>query len=478
MNAPRIAMTAVGVAFAAIALTLALGGAERMGGFPIPGVSGPETAGVASTDAVELRVALDQTRVTYDDDTSYLLVEVTGRDDAETRRTPVSMAIVIDVSGSMMGEKITNARIAAHQLVDRLADGDRVTLVTYSDAAEVVLSNYQLSADRSYAHAMIDGIAARGGTCISCGLEEAYRTLRTDATGNVRRVVLMSDGHANAGISSEHELAALAGDEQMNRIPTATIGLGTRYNADLMTAIAIAGEGAYYHLPDATAMASIFDREMSYLSRTVAQDVRVMVTPFGGATFGTPDAVGFSWRGPALEFRVGQLAAGESRQFLIPVSLPEGELNQIAVTSVQFVSGSDRSFNELSVGSQLGRTADPAEAHASVNVDVVTRQEQLEAAREIEQALAAYQSGDTDVAVGSLRALAQELDDAGAGYGAEGITEEAEQVRMLVDELESGGYAPGSQDVVNIEQQNTARNNEIRRGLSRDEMYHGDTVVH
>jgi len=104
---------------------------------------------------------------------TYLFAQVTGADKATDRAAapPVNLGIVIDKSGSMKGERIANALSAAVLAVERMRDGDKVTVVSFAVASEVVVPPTVIGPDtRAGIEARIRGIRLGGDTFISCFL--------------------------------------------------------------------------------------------------------------------------------------------------------------------------------------------------------------------------------------------------------------------------------------------------------------------
>lgn len=456
----------VAAAVAALSLSLASptpAGAQEVCALPLATTSG----------VVQLSLAFDQTLVAAGDDDAVLMVEVRGAEDGETVRTPVSMAVVIDVSGSMAGEKIDHAKEAASRLVDRLAEGDLLTLIVYDTSARTLLSNYAISNDNSSAQLAIHGIGTGGNTCVSCGLDAAFTALESAPHAHLRRVVMLSDGNANRGVTDSDGLRERAsGALERSRTVTSTIGLGTDYNEDLLAAISVGGTGAYYFLPDGAAMAGILDRELAALERTVATELAISVTPGDGVTLGETEAVGARRDGDGLVFNLGQLAAGEVRRFLVPLTLPAGNLGEVvrAVAGFRPVGGE---VAEIQLAGRLERTDEVDAATASRNSEVIAQQERLASVAEIDTAMRELRGGDTGGARARLTRRAAELEAQAGEAAAPALAEEAAAVRALADALEE---EPDADEARTLYLQNQARGNEVRQGVDAEQMYHLDTV--
>jgi Ca-activated chloride channel homolog len=177
----------------------------------------------------------------------------------------------------MAGESITNARAAAAALVDKLAPTDDFSLVTFSNEATLKVPDGLVGARRDAIKKIIADIKEGGGTNIGDALTMGYtqasaKTIPEDA---VRVVLLLSDGHANMGITAPEKLAKLALDGFQKGIQTSSFGLGPDYDGALMSAVAAEGAGGYYYLRDAAQIAPALATEIDKRLDPVATAVEL-----------------------------------------------------------------------------------------------------------------------------------------------------------------------------------------------------------
>jgi Ca-activated chloride channel homolog len=167
-------------------------------------------------------------------------------------RPHLSVHLVLDVSGSMEGESISRARDAANRLVDKLAPTDDFSLVTFSSDARVRVADCTVGPNRASIHRTIDGLRTEGGTNISEGLRLGYAEAGKGGMAGdaVKVVLLLSDGRANAGVTSPAQLSSISLDGFQAGVQTSTFGLGLDYDGEVMSRIASDGAGAYYYLRD------------------------------------------------------------------------------------------------------------------------------------------------------------------------------------------------------------------------------------
>lgn len=213
----------------------------------------------------------------------HLRIALKSADIAPAARPHLSVHLVLDVSGSMAGASIENARTAAAALVDKLAPGDDFSLVTFSSDAQVLVPDGPVGTRRAAIKQTIAGIHEGGGTNIGMGLKLGYQeasksTIPADA---VKVVLLLSDGRANSGILDQGRLSTLALNAFQDGVQTSTFGLGGDYDGALMSSIANDGAGGYYYLRDAQQIAPALATEMDKRLDPVATalEVRVRLRP-------------------------------------------------------------------------------------------------------------------------------------------------------------------------------------------------------
>lgn len=194
-----------------------------------------------------------------------------------SERPPLSVVVVMDVSGSMRGQLIQAARTAASELVDKLDAKDDFSLVTFSTGAEVKIPMGKVGPRREDLKKTIAAIAEGGGTNIGEGLRLGYEQSndKKAAKDGVRVVLLMSDGRANEGITNQRSLARLALDAFQGGIQTSSFGMGTDYDGPLMSQIAQDGAGGYYYLRDAAQIPAALTTELEKRLDPVATAVEV-----------------------------------------------------------------------------------------------------------------------------------------------------------------------------------------------------------
>src|SRR5882724_2812174 len=272
------------------------------------------------------------------------LSAVAGKQKA--RRTPLNLAVVLDKSGSMTGAKLEKTKQAAMQLVDRLAPNDILSLVVFSDHAEVLVSAQKVE-DKDALKEKIQSIRADGSTALYSGVKMGAGQIEEYLSNKrINRVILLSDGLANVGPSSPRDLRQLGGRLSERGISVTTIGVGDDYNEDLMAALAEASDANYYYVKDTEKLPEIFAKELGEMLAVAARDVRIEII--------CPDGVkplGFIGRAEKFEnqkatVNLSQFTAGQNR-YLMLRCLVDGKNSEVARVNVnykdEFSDGSDQS---------------------------------------------------------------------------------------------------------------------------------------
>lgn len=198
-------------------------------------------------------------------------------DPSEMERPPLDLALVIDTSGSMQGEPIQYVREGLVRMLDDIRPEDRISIVAFSDGAEVLVEAAG-GDDIEQIQDAIDRLVANGQTNIYDGLRVGYDLVAASAEeGRQTRVVLLSDGEATAGIVSTSKIVAMsAGYNDIGHSLT-TIGVGSEFDPVLMRELSESGGGSFYYLEDPSAVQEVFEQEVTTFLVPLARDLQIDV---------------------------------------------------------------------------------------------------------------------------------------------------------------------------------------------------------
>ena len=355
-------------------------------------------------------------------------------------RAPVNLAIVVDRSGSMSGAKLRNAKTAAIALAGRLQDGDRVSVVSYADDVTVDLPSTPVGPGmRPLVAAVIQRLQPAGRTFLSGGLIAGADAVRVAVgPGTLTRVILLSDGNANIGLTEPHRLDRLAGSLRAAGISVSTMGLGLDYNEDVMTALAVAGGGNYYFIEDPRALVRIFGAELDTLASTVTRDTMLILDLPPGVNL--KEVYGYRWerRGQQLRVHVNALASGARRRVLMAMDVPDRGHGALDVARGRIEYRSELTKRQRTVDLRPVRvtyTNDRRRVAASMNRKVVEKLELVRNARVRGQIMAHLDKGDR---AGAVRVLESRLTTSRAIHrrmGGAGLARQVDDLVRLRDEV-------------------------------------------
>jgi Ca-activated chloride channel homolog len=266
---------------------------------------------------------------------TFVLLEVgAGEEGAAAPGGAGNLAIVIDRSGSMTGDRIRNALAGAVEAVDRLGDGDMVSVVAFDSVARTVVPPTTLDpSNRAQVKAEIRRITPGGDTCISCGLDEGLRDL-SQRGGKVDRMILLSDGDATAGVRDPAGFRAIAERARAAGVSISTVGVGVEYNQKILGGIALQGGGEHYFIEDTASLQRVFQAEAEKLRATVARDAEASIELGDGVELERVFDRTFERRGRQIVVPLGSFSRGEQKTVLVQVRVPTGATGRAPVARV------------------------------------------------------------------------------------------------------------------------------------------------
>ncbi len=203
-------------------------------------------------------------------------------------QVPLNLSLVLDRSGSMSGEKIRYAREAAAFLVRRLRPADVVSVVAFDNEVATV-AEPATGEGQTGLPAEIERIEVGGSTNLSGGWlrgRELVSRRQAVTTGTaqssqsaVKRVILLTDGQANIGITDPSRLRGLCGRALEDGVTTSTVGFGGDYDEELLRGMAEAGGGHSYYIENPDQAPGVFEEEIEGLLSLAAQNIEVRVRP-------------------------------------------------------------------------------------------------------------------------------------------------------------------------------------------------------
>jgi Ca-activated chloride channel homolog len=266
------------------------------------------------------------------------LLTVSGHVPAHRQRTPWALSLVLDRSGSMGGDRLDAAKAASVSAVERLHPDDVVSVIAFDDQVNVVAPPAPRVRQFQLVQQLSD-LDSGGSTNLSGGwlrgrqhMEQAHGMLGS-LEGSSRRIVLLTDGHANAGIVDPSTLVELARTARAMGITTTTIGVGEGYDDDLLRAMADAGGGNSWYVERPDQAQDVLAEEMGNLLSVSAQGLSVTLTLEDSvAMFATHSSWPATSVGNTFTFDLGDLYASEPKPVLVELFVPADRLDALATS--------------------------------------------------------------------------------------------------------------------------------------------------
>jgi Ca-activated chloride channel family protein len=192
------------------------------------------------------------------------------------RDSSLNLCLVLDRSNSMNGPRLTQVKVAAHQIIEQLTEHDIFSLVAFNDRAEVIIAATPVT-DRAALKARVSMMTASGGTEMLHGLEAGFaETRKYLAPRLVNHIILLTDGNT---FGDAEQTLALAGDIGKQGVAVSAMGLGQEWNDDFLDQIAKATGGSSTYINSAGAVVRFMNNHVRNLSNAFADRMQIAIAP-------------------------------------------------------------------------------------------------------------------------------------------------------------------------------------------------------
>ncbi|MEM7007873.1 MAG: VWA domain-containing protein [Thermodesulfobacteriota bacterium] len=378
-------------------------------------------------------------------------IKLTGRKDIPMlARAPVNLAIVIDRSGSMSDKgKISYAKKAAKEIINRLQASDRLSIIAYSTEVQVLFPIQPLS-NKDAAISAVDSLYPTNSTNLSGGLIYGISQLESvSRAGYINRVILLSDGLANEGITDIGELSRISSIASEKNIQITTMGLGLDYDENLLLCIAQYGAGNYYFIESPNQLAAIFQKEFGQLSTTIAKSPTITITLEPGVSI--EQIYGYSYSSSSdekIKIKLGDMFAGQQRDILIKVNVPTDKIGEKGLLKA------DLSYEDLLDNNQKSNiskalsylvTKDKSIVDQNLNEAVLARGVSVDAAFGLDQAILDYEEGRPGEALLELNDSYKRIQVVNKSrYKNEQTVKQEEELKAMIQDLRAAPPEPES----------------------------------
>jgi Ca-activated chloride channel family protein len=255
----------------------------------------------------------------------------------------------------------------------------------------------------------------------------------------IQRVILVSDGLANVGVTAPAALNGKAAAARQARVGVSTMGVGQRFNELLLQSLAEYGGGRYHYIKDAHALLPIFRQEIAGVQGTVATSVQITVAGCAGCQVVEAPGYALQRQGGQTHIVISDLAGGQRRKALVKVRLPRDRpgKRELAVRLAYHTARGARRAMSHREKVAFRITADRQKVRATLDKRIADRVAQVQASKDVNKAMKAYQFGNAAVAGNLLSGAAKRLERVHRATGSKRAQRRARQLRQAARKVRS-----------------------------------------
>lgn len=380
------------------------------------------TGHVDFTKIVNFRLDAEYTKIKRSNEVQKipLMVTVGAADvDLGKKRVGLDLVMVIDISGSMSGEKIKLVVETLLFIIDELKETDRLCLVAFDNVSEILTNLTPMTEENKtrFKKVVLTKIKSRNDTDIKKGLIDGYEVLlNRKEVNDVAAMFLLSDGQDTCGNTHESFKQALAEyDAKMNQKGMSykinSFGYGEGHDEKVLAMIANYKEGNFYYVKTVQLVGECFVDCLGYLMSVFAGQAEVSVYMNGKSAI--VKRYGTNWTQEVNPgkgtLKVGNLAVGKERNFIATVDVPPtGDLAEIKICSaiLNYVAEGVNHMAEASLILPVVNDQDLGAKNLKVEQNVIREQ----AAETLKEATEDYKKGDVKMAKEKIRHFKADLE--------------------------------------------------------------------
>jgi Ca-activated chloride channel family protein len=373
-----------------------------------------EAEGLDKSSALSLRATISHKLLltSVEEQAFYVLLDVTPAVDLPTSRLPLNLCLVLDRSTSMQGMRLQQVKEGTRQIIDRLTADDAISVVVFSDRAEVILPS-QKSIDKAMAKSIASTIQPSGGTEMLQGLNLGLRELEKNRSQtSVNHLILLTDGQTYGDEQGCLEKADWAG---RHLISLTTMGIGSDWNENLLDQMSTASGGTSVYIDSPRKIVDVFKDTIRNLSSVVARELTMAIDPGSGVNF----KEGFQITPyihrldvPANRAILGPLGTGQGKtllmEFRVHSELDLGDKRLMRLTVEGDVPGQVQRRNWEWIDLH-GRFVDKLEENVEIPATIITALGKLAIFKMQEKAMEDLELGHVSAATQRLETMATRL---------------------------------------------------------------------
>ncbi len=401
----------------------------------------------ATAYTITVQPEYEQTIIAPDSSSVHVVIRFRAQPAPQiTARAPMSLALVIDRSGSMSeAGKLSYAKMAARDLVNRLNEKDFLSLVVYDTNVEVLMPLSKMTrTNQAKVLRLIDELRPSSATNLSGGMQAGVKQIAKADTPGVKRVILLSDGLANQGETMASRIAALAAQSKRGGVSITAMGLGEDYDEDLMQLIAQRGGGNYYYIRNPEDSSRFFASELKGVLAGVSKNITLELVLGEGVRDVKVYGYNLTGSGRNRQVDISDFYADEERMMVIeyqlkPLSGDALSLGDVRLNYESLPNGGKPELQDLPLAVKVSANKEAQEA--SVNKDAKVEVLALQSDEKYAAAVTAVSEGRYEEA---SRIVAQTESEIKASAYASGSAVLADKQRALLVERQRIAAMPAA----------------------------------
>lgn len=368
----------------------------------------------------------------------HVLAKITGSGMMMGARMPLNLCLILDRSGSMEGPPMDYMKRACSYVVDLLEPNDVLSIVAFTDSAEVVMPARKI-VNKALIKQHIEMLQVGNTTDLYGGIQLGCTQIASVASpGYVNRAMLLTDGEPTAGNKDFQSIVGQVTEQKSRGITITALGFGMEYNEELLASIAKRSGGNYYYITRPELIPEIFRKELETLMNVVARNVRMRVHMSRWVQvrqiFNKLPSFGYR----SAEVMLADLERGETQSAIIELELASRPGGKYRVAKVEVTyDDSTTGRTETAVGDVVVEfTSDQGLIASGINPQVQREIEVAEASKNLEKTVMGMRT--QQVSPGDAM---RELEKTKTLLISQGKTLQAQDIQKAIEEIRTGGGA-------------------------------------
>lgn len=371
----------------------------------------------------------------------FALIRLKGEEEIhvnQRKRPEANLSMVIDRSASMDEKnKMEYVKNAGCYVVDNLETSDQLGIVEYDNKITTLWPIGKINSPEMIKK-LIKSLEPRGSTNLCGGLVEGIEQIKRDLNPRgVNRVILLSDGMTNTGITDPAKISQIAKDASDLGLTISTVGVGLDYNEDLLQNIAECGRGTYYYIENPIQMKEIFQEELNSIFKTVAKNIEIKF--IGSDIVSNSEVYGYLSKRDSnnIDVSVSNMYGGEEKLVLLklkinPKQKGKQKLGAIKVTYYDCQKDKDVSY---AINIQTTATKNEQKAINSIQKEVAVEAELIKADNEHEKFVKQFEKGEKVIAQNNISALMNNLSSKNVHFSDVKLKKKIEALKLETEEM-------------------------------------------